>query len=223
MGRGTHHWRTTDTAASVLMEQLSTALQTGRAADTDSVEGLEQEQAEPYSDYYPYAPSMVVIQGEWKTPPDHECGTFTVATIGPQGPPPERLLRGAMVELRGRNGELLFTADSAMHSAFPGEKLQGCWVRVLKPIEQCKHDLFLKEVLERFPFARRAPANRIEGGLLKILAVVFPEEDKWRREDGEGWVFVGQFQANEPSVTREAQSQRPSRKAKKKQRGKRKR
>ncbi len=222
IGRGTHHWRTTDTVAGLLREQLPMVLRTGQSSDADSVRGLEQEQAEPFSDYYPYAPGMVVIDGAWKTPPDHDRGTFTIATIGQQGPPPARLVRGAMVELRGRNGESLFTADSAIYSAFPGDKLQGCWVRVPKPIEQFQQDLFLKEVLERSPFARRAPANRVDGGWLRIWAVAFPEEDKWRREDGEGWVFVCQFQANSPSATQKARSQRPSREAKKKQKGNRK-
>lgn len=189
IGRGTHHWRTTNTVASLLMQQLPLVLQTGRATDAESVRGIEQQQAEPLSDYYPYAASMVVIQDGWKIPPGHDCGTFTVATIGAQGPAPEQLLRGTMVELHGRGGELLLTADPAILSAFPGDRLRGCWVKVPKPILQSQQDVFLKEVLDRFPFARTAPANRVEGGWLQIWGVVFPEEDRWRRESGEGWVF----------------------------------
>ena len=111
IGRGTHHWRTTDTVAGLLREQLPVVLRAGQSSDADSVRGLEQEQAEPFSDYYPCAPGIVVIDGAWKAPANHDCGTFGVATIGQQGPPPARFVR-------------------ARWSNFVGETLNHCLLQI---------------------------------------------------------------------------------------------
>lgn len=203
IGRATHYWNTTDTVASLLQEQLSVALRTGECEDRESVRGLEQQQAEPFSDYYPYPPSLVILPSSSAIPPQYGHGTFSVATVGSQGPPPERFVRGLVVQVRAHSGEVIADVAPDMVTAFPDQRLEGTWVRLSKPIPQAKQDLFLKELLAQFPVTRSAHANRVEGGWLQIWGVLFPEEARWRACDGEGWVFVCLFDAQRSGLVRD--------------------
>lgn len=206
IGRGTYHWNTTDTVAGLLQEQLPLVLQTGQCEDREAVRGLEQQQAEPFSDYYPYPPSLVVIPCSSAVGSGHDYGTFTVTAVGAQGPPPEQFVRGLLSTVRGQAGEVLFEADPALLTAFPGQRLEGTWVRVPQPIRHADQNLFVKELLERFPAARRARPNKVQGGWLQIWGVAFPEEAGWRSEDGEGWVFVCLFSRKESQLVRPLQA-----------------
>lgn len=193
LGRGTHNWETTNTVASLLLTQLEDVLRTGASDDREVARGVEQQQAEPFSDYYPYLPSMVVLQGEQRLPESHQSGTFVLSTSGPQGPVPQGLVHGALSEVRGENGELLAQNDANLLTAFPDGTLEGRWYRCDAPIARGDAGEFLKELLRRYPTSRQATANHVAGGWLQIWAVVFPEEGTWRNKDSTGWVFVSLF------------------------------
>jgi hypothetical protein len=62
LGRSTHYWNTDDTVARLLQEQLPKVFSTAESADREEVAGVEHHQAEPFSDYYTYAPSMLTVQ-----------------------------------------------------------------------------------------------------------------------------------------------------------------
>lgn len=191
IGRGTHHWRTVDTVARLLLEQLETVLVTGASTDHEAVRGREQEQAEPSSDYYPCPDSAVIIPSD-AIPEAHTSGTFTVATIG--GPNQAKpLLRGAIARISGADGSLLAHGDSRLLSAFSGDEIEGWWCRVPDPIPYVSQDEFLKEILTRFPTARNAPVSRFGDGWLQVWGVLFPEESGWRNGGGDGWIFVCLF------------------------------
>lgn len=192
LGRETFYWDTTDTVASLLSEQLPTVLKSGRSADKQAALGLEHQQAEPIGVFYPYPPSMVVIPFDCAIPDRFAEGTFTVATSGPQGPPPKHFLRGAMAELRAADGATIAATGPELLAAYPGERLQGYWVRAAEPIRQPNQEQFIKELLRRHPSARKALANRVPPGWLQIWGVAYPEEVEWR-EGGEGWIFVCLF------------------------------
>lgn len=193
IGRATHEWRTTDTVAHLLQRQLPALLESGSSADHAMVSEKEQRQAEPFSDYYPYPESTVIIPGRWSVPAGASEGRFTIVPVGWQGPPPEHFVRGIMVELKSRSGATLLRADSAIKAAFPGNALSGCWIRVDQPIHEANQQLFLKHLLSRSVFARTAPVNRVDGGCLRMWGVLFPEEVAWRTR-GEGWIFVCSFE-----------------------------
>lgn len=192
LGRETHYWDTTDTVAGLLQEQLPTLLKTGRSAVKEVAVGLEHQQAEPIGVFYPYPPSMVVMPFDCVIPDRLNRGTFTVATSGPQGPPPEHFLRGAMVDLRAADGEMIAAACPELIAAYSGDRLQGSWVRASEPIRHVQQDLFLGEIFKRDPLARKAHANRVPTGWLQIWGIVFPEEVQWR-QSGDGWVFICRF------------------------------
>lgn len=192
IGRGTHEWQTSDTVATLLQEQLSLVLESGTTEDRKAVEGKEQQQAEPFSDYYPYPESMVIIPGGWTVSPECQEGTFTVTTAAPQSPPPKQFVRGIMSNLRSTDGKTHLQMDAVIRAAFPGQMLEGRWLRVSEPIRQLDQYKFLQEILSRSSFARSAPPNKIYGGWLQIWGILFPEEVAWRTE-GEGWIFVCLF------------------------------
>lgn len=192
LGRETFYWDTTDTVAGLLGEQLPTVLKTGRSADKQAAFGHEHQQAEPIGVFYPYPPSMVVLPFDCTIPERVTHGTFSVAPVGPQGPPPNYFLRGTMAELKSADGAIIAAADPGQLSSHPGERLLGYWVRAAEPIRCVQHDQFMKELLSRHPAARKAYANRVSSGWLQIWGVVYPEEVEWRH-GGEGWIFVCLF------------------------------
>lgn len=193
MGRATHHWNTTDTVAEVLKQQLGKVIATGRSDDAAATKGLEQDQAEPYSDYYPCPPSMVVIPEIVSLPANCNHGTFTLLTDGPQGPPIEHFLRGVITALRGADGAEGLAPVGEWRAAFSGKTVEGFWARLAAPIAHVEQNLFLEELLRRVPSALQAPINRVDGGWLQIWGVGFPEEVTRRQCDGLGWVFVCLF------------------------------
>jgi len=185
----------------MLTERLPTALDTGRASDKEAARGLEQPQAEPFSDYYAYAPSIVVVPGGLQISPEHDRGTFVVATLGRPGDSPERLTRGALATVQGQDGSLLLEPSPSLLSAFLGRRLEGRWVRTDEPIRQGDPGAFLRELLQRFPHAEMRSANGVDGGWLQIWGVLFPEEVGWRH-NGDGWVFVCLFDKTRSSLIR---------------------
>ncbi len=212
MGRATFHWHTSDTVAGVLREQLPKVIETGRSDDGEQARGLEQEQAEPYSDYYPCAPSMVVLPGKCLIPDGHDHGTFRIVTDGPQGPPGEpRFLRGVLTALRGKDGRVLVEAGAELSKVFSGREVEGCWARLASPIAQGRPDAFLKELLQQVPSSRQARINRVEGAYLQVWGIAFPEETTWRREDGLGWVFVCLFGPVRKNMVNGGRAERPVR------------
>lgn len=219
IGRGTHYWHSTDTVAGLLQQQLPVVLETSRTSDAEAVRGREQAQAEPFSDFYPYAPSMIIIDGEWIAPPHQDRGTFSVATDGAQGPPPLHFLRGALAQVRGEASSILFEADPTILSAFPSQLLEGYWVRFPEPIRHTLADPFMGQLFSRFPSARTAPANRVQSGWLQVWGILFPEETGWR-QNGDGWVFVYLFNAQRAGLV---QAQAPPRRSEPERRNRKKR
>lgn len=192
IGRETYHWNTNDTVAGLLQQQLPTVLETGRSADKETALGQEHQQAEPIGVFYPYQPSMVVMPPGCVVPGHIDQGTFSVATNGPQGPPPDHFIRGGLVNLRSQHGDLLGEVDPWLLRAFTGDRLQGSWLRTSEPIRHTDLNDFMRAIFRQFPSAQSAPANRVNKGWLQIWGIVFPEEVDWR-ESGDGWVFVCLF------------------------------
>ena len=190
MPRGTERWRPSYTAADVLKERLADVLRTGRSEDAAAVVGVEQEQAEPYSDYYPYPPSMVIVERGWQIAAEVVGGTLVIGTAAPQGPPPKAFVRGAVLEVRDEGGKVLAEAEAPLRQAYPGPALECVWVRAPQPIALFEQVEFVKHLLDHYPRARLAPANRVDGGWVQVWGVLFPEEVGHRRMGNHGWVFA---------------------------------
>ena len=190
MPRGTERWRPSYTAAGVLRDRLADVLRTGRSEDAAAAAGVEQEQAEPFSDYYPYPPSIIIVQRGWQIPPLVSGGTLMVGTAAPQGPPPKAFVRGAVLQLCDEAGNVLEEAEASLRQAYRGRVLECVWVRAPQPIALFDQVEFIRHLLHHYPHARLAPANRVDGGWVQVWGVLFPEEVGHRRMGNEGWVFA---------------------------------
>ncbi len=192
MGRATHHWDTFNTVASVLQQQLSLTITIGQSDDAEAAFGVEQDQAEPYSDYYAYAPGMVVLPGEIPLKNGQTCGLFTVQTNEPPNPEKRKFLRGSLVSMMDATQVPIIDSFYAS-SAFQGETYGGFWVRLSKPIPSSDPGTFLNTLLTRVPNARQAMINEVDGGFFQFWGVAFPEETSRRTADGLGWVILSLF------------------------------
>lgn len=199
LGRRTHFWDTDNTVARLIEERLPLVLRAGQADSAEAAAGLEQEQAEPFSNYYPYAPAMLIVQSEWIIPSAHSHGTFRIASATPDNLMPSKFVRGAVVKVFGERGEVLAEADGAFRTAFPGKELEGAWVRAPAPIKTTNQGDFLNQVIASNPFVKSARPNHVVEGWLTILGVLFPEEVA-HRTIGDGWIFLCCLDQKRPRV-----------------------
>lgn len=188
LGRRTHAWSEEDTLAKLLLEQLPKLLRVASTKDAPREKGIEQQQAEPFSEYYPSSDSVLLIDSGWEVDHSHRSGRLL---IGTDVPPRDRLssmLRGAVLEIRSETGQVLCSADAPMRSTFAGQRLWARWARMPKPIVHAD-DQFLRELFRVHPHVQNTHANRVRRGWLHVWGVLFPEEVNYRQQ-GEGWIFA---------------------------------
>lgn len=186
IGRATENWQPEDTLAGFLCERLPIVLSTGRSDEASTVAGIEEEQAEPFSDYYRYhPPSMILVDGAWALDPAVSNGKLVLAL---EGSPP--YIRGAVLEVQDERGKILVGAEDAIARRFASsQRLQGRWVRSDQEIRQCDGKPFLKDLRVYDPRIADPRWQPLGGRQVDVVAVVFPEETRWR-QTGQGWVFL---------------------------------
>lgn len=190
LGRRTFAWDATNTVASLLKEQLPKVLTAAATEDMEALKGLEEEQGEPVSVYYPMTlPSSVIIPGDWTIGEEHDSGVIKIATFASRKPLPAWMVRGAVMEIRAENGTLLHSADARLLAACNGGHIIGRWGRTASPIRENDAGKFLKEFFKGHPKLMDAKENQVEGGFVRLWGITFPEEVAQRRL-GDGWVFV---------------------------------
>jgi E2/UBC family protein B len=204
LGRRTHYWDTFTTAADLIRERLPVVLLTGTSKEKGEVEGLEQRQAEPISEYYNcVAESMIIVQSGWSIPVDNEYGYLLLGTQTPMDRRVQACLRAAVLEIRDADNNLLTRADDGIRSIFSGNTIEGCWVRLAEPFRDADQMRIVRHVLNLCPFAARAKANHVEhngkSAWLQVWGIVFPEENAWR-EIGDGWSFTYLLHKNRASA-----------------------
>lgn len=198
LGRSTHNWDANDTVAWALREQVPKVFEAALAPEPSAVAQLEEHQAEPFSDYYQYSNSMIMIDSRWQVPKNEIAGTLRIALAGDTREPNDMFVRGAIAEVRGKSGQTLFKCDRAMLQAFPGKIVHGHWVRASGPIREFDAKTFFDRVQQQAGVARLNPPLPLADGRTQILGVVFPEEIG-HRNVGEGWVFVCRYERTVPS------------------------
>ena len=200
IGRATANWLPRETLAHHLMTRFPIAIATGNSDDRAMALGREEEQAEPFSDYYTYeSGSIVLIDGSWEIDPAVTSGKLR---IGVERLDP--LLRGVVLEVRDDAGNRLAGIDETLAKRY-SQVLLGSWVRCPHPVNEGDPNQFrtaLKSMCAQFV----APRPHGDGShRLSIVGVLFPEETGWR-EVGDGWVFhVHAKSPKIPNPRREAQ------------------
>jgi hypothetical protein len=207
IGRRTDRWNTDDTAAGLIDRQLPKLLKSANTTDATEVEGLEELQAEPFSDYYEYLPeSMILVQSDWSLPEEHRHGDLVVG-LNPRQPTelPKVVMRGAVLQVRGANGQVLCSANPAFRRYYSGEQVTGRWVRLNAPIERQKAREFVHELLNIHPEVGDAKPHRVQinhrhkTGWLRVWGVLFPEQIAYRKT-GQGWTFACVFDTKYPKA-----------------------
>jgi hypothetical protein len=196
--RGTLWWKpATDRLAHILRDQLPRVLNAATSDDREAYAGFEEEQAEPYTDYYTYELGwFILVDGNWKFPADLTSGWLTV---GCEQIP--RLEAGRVTPIRGAvhvvynndRNELARSAASLI-DRFPNT-FEVRWVRLAHPPKPAD-DLFA--TAEASDSLRRLPPSLRGGAQMWVRAALFPEEHAWRgsgRDLGDGWLFAVRLDA----------------------------
>lgn len=186
IGRDTANWRPSYTLAKFLSEQLPIVLRTGRSGDAAAVEGLEERQAEPFGDYYPYDyPAILSVDGGWALDPAGRRGELL---IGIEEKAPS--IRGVVLEVRDDRGQRLVSADEALHRRYPRDRcLTGRWLRTDEPIRVADPRKFWDAVGQRDAWVTKQTGQAVGSQGIGVVGVIFAEETGWR-QSGDGWAFA---------------------------------
>jgi len=192
IGRSTLNWDTDDTLADFITNQLPNVIRAGLSPVP--LEEIEELQAEPFTDYYPYVPDlMLLFDSAWSIDPTIKGGALELgATSG-------HLL--AILEVRDTDGGLLVKADDRLARLFR-KRVTVRWVRSKEAIREGEPRNFQLELTKlrpdlASPVYRSAqvifPMAPKENVKMDITGILFPEEvadstKGWVKKDG--WVFL---------------------------------
>lgn len=189
-GRDTANWRPSFTLAAVLQERLPTVLQTGRSGDAAAAAGLEEQQAEPIGDYYPYAcPALVSVDSSWHLDKNVRGGTLLLGSENA-----DICIRAVVLEVRDDAGALLECADEVLSERYPKDRrFRARWVRADRAILEDDPKAFCNTLKGYNPQVIAPKWERIatqhDSRYIDVVGVVFPQEAEWRQTD-DGWVFL---------------------------------
>lgn len=184
IGRATEQWRVTDTLAAFLTERLPRTLQAGATDDPAAVADQEQHQAEPFSDYYPYQMSTVLmVDSAWDLS-GVDRGSFEARVDVDR----EGRIRGGVVGVVDEKDVLVAEGPSEWDRLFE-TRMRGRWARVQAPIVESDPASARLQATSADPWLHGYRWNSVGRTLVDIVGVIFPEEVGWR-EIGDGWVFL---------------------------------
>lgn len=183
VGRATENWEVDDTLASYLEQRLPVTLRLGAAQIIE--EGAdEEEQAEPFTDYYPYPDGTVIlVDSRWEVP-----GEGGRLVLGAERAQPDYLARGAVLQVLDARGVTVAEASKPWGDTYP-LLIDGRWVRLDSPLRENDPELYERHLLGKFPELKVLHWRKLGQSSVDVVGVVFPEEIGWRRE-GDAWVFL---------------------------------
>lgn len=187
--RTTGSWRPgSDRLADFLVERLPLVIKSGSSNEIDAVAGVEEHQAEPYSDYYGYLDNtLVLVDSTWKIPDGLERGHLVIKceeSVWGHGPTP--WFRGAVAKIKDGSGNTLVTANPLVTEHF-STSVPALWVRLPKPPRAGTPEAVFDEIAS----ADTRPVPSSSGPTIRCA--IFPEEHRWRGDAnplGIGWVFA---------------------------------
>lgn len=183
IGRATSNWSTSDTLAKYITSRLTKVIQAGESTDPYISKQLEEEQGEPISHYYAYAPNhFALIDSSWSIDPSVYKGVLTLGIdkFNSNG------LNFAVLTVKDNDKNILVQAEPEISNLYP-DKIEGKWVRSYQPIIENNQNRFFNHLLE---LDRTLDLNNKNILLRKILiiGILFPEEVSWR-DNKDGWLF----------------------------------
>jgi molybdopterin/thiamine biosynthesis adenylyltransferase len=202
LGRDNSWWQVGDTVAGVLQEQLPKLFEAGHSTDAASVAEIEEIQAEPFSEYYSYAESMVLLDGAWRMPDTAKYGDLTLGLLSvsadTRGGVPH--INAAILEIGDQDGQSIFRVPEQVSAPYSKVIMKGRWSRSASPVES-------DEPSEIFASSERTDTSAPIGWApfawcekryrAQVRGLLFPEEVS-SRSVGEGWVFAIRMQYAKP-------------------------
>ncbi|KGH44959.1 hypothetical protein IN07_20365 [Modestobacter caceresii] len=202
IGRSTALWHTDDTLAWLLTTQLPKTLQAGQvtatsAEEVEALAGVEEAQAEPWTDYYTCfdAGSMILVDSSWTLPTTRTQGALglRLSRLDPTSVDATQgagLLHGAVFTVSDDSGKVLCSLSGQNPDRF-ARPVTGRWARLDASVRGNTPEAFLTELRRAAPRLldgawQPAPVN---GWELQIFGLTFPEE-RVHRGTGDGWVFL---------------------------------
>ena len=186
IGRSSQEWGTNKSLAWLITAQLHTALNLGESG----AGGVnEEDQGEPFSDYYTYSHfGVVLIDSDWSIPEHPAGGEATFRVVG--GPVPVQ--EGAhtilmATTLSGTDSATVAEMPEEIRRAYPAHmEVQGRWSTVEQPISSNDPEVIwaAAEAADTKPCAGNAKAGDVQPRL-----IAFPEEHS-RTSTGTGWMLV---------------------------------
>jgi molybdopterin/thiamine biosynthesis adenylyltransferase len=189
IGRASENWNIDDTLADFIKNRLPNVLKAGQSNNSAEVDTLEEHQAEPASDYYPYQPgAMLLVDSAWNIARTVHEGKLTIGIEGVLQP----LVRGVVLEVKDSARNTLAKSDDTFPPVYVNH-ISGVWVRCeTAPFGKTPKDTF--ELLQRQnDFVSTAAWCPVKEGRIRVIAAIFPEEIDWRRQVGDGWLFIIHF------------------------------
>jgi hypothetical protein len=195
----TRAWRTTETAASLIAQQVPFLLDLVKAGGMEMTRN-EVPQGEPDSYYVgrEHGTAVFVPEEALRLPPGADCGQAYFAFSPDRvGPAVHLLLRQVNARARSGGGKRIAVADAKFARRFPGPTVEGRWVRVDRSPGREPADYFAAAEAVRRGFGEPLWQRSGEDELA-ILGVVFPEEVKqgvWE----DAWLFAVRFRTRNPA------------------------
>jgi len=189
IGRATRNWNVDDTLAQFIKNRLPVVLKAATSDDRSAVADIEEHQAEPFTDYYPYLPgALVLVDSKWHLDEAIDEGEIVIGMRGPL----QKLMRGALIEIRDATEKPLVRADDAIRGLFTNV-ISGIWFRCkTPPIGQSGKDVYFA-LRDKGYSVKKAPWQQVAEGRIQVVGVTFPEESGWR-QSGPGWIFLVRLQ-----------------------------
>ena len=173
-------WSTGDSVAEYLQNRLPNILASARA---DGPTDIEAHEGAPVTGYLPFAPSSVVLIGDWTLSPTIQSGTLLMGIE--QGSDPQIVLRAAVHAVKSGNGEVLAALDSQVASIYPST-FAARWVRLPARPRAGDFGSIMAEAISIWPALQRCQFNN---GAPDVVGIVFPDEARYR-ENHDIWVFL---------------------------------
>ena len=187
IGRRTENWHTDDTLASFLLERLPQVIEAGSSDSREKVVGMEQQQAEPITDYFSYQKGAgIVVDTELVINPRYKSGILLIGTTSQE----TAVVQGGVLDVMDDKGDKIVQSDNRLRRVFREGPFSARWVRLTKPPENNDPSALFNYLFQKAPYLHHVDNNQVGDGILQIRAAIFPEETRgWRRVD-QGWIFV---------------------------------
>lgn len=194
--RGTYWWQPgSDSLTRVLAGVLPRLLASATSDDPSVFADVEEHQAEPFTDYYPYAPeSFVLIDGSWRIPKGVSGGAMTIGCdVFPSVQEGGTMsLRSVVIDVSDDQKRSLGKTPTTLTKLFP-RHFETRWVRLERPPDPTHNPSQIFEHIAAADVRPRLAPIALARGFLWVRAATFPEEHRWRglsEPHGDGWLFA---------------------------------